>query len=485
MDVSPAADASPTMGASPAAGTRPTVSTGTTTGTRPTASTRPTAGAPHPLRIEFRRGFAPWAAVALLLALAWALAATASQWQGSWGDTTGRLSTAAGAIGVPFALATGAWQGGRERRLRMTELRATTPRSPLAQLLTAALPLACGPAAAYLVAAAGALLACAPYASAGGPVPTVFAGTALSLAACTLLGHVAGRVMPWRLTAPALAICGYVLAGASTLHSWSGLADLAPAHLRLEGDADLPVSWYPLVSALWAAGLAAAAALAHAAYRRATALLPLAASLCAAVLLVHTGDGMLRDNPLVHRQVCDDSIRPVVCVNAVHPDLLPDVTRALSGLTGRLKGVRNLPARFEDLGRSPHEDEAELPMLTPFGWNVVRGNLTDPERYAWEAAQLMVRRDCERSPSPRRVRVTDEAVLRWLAPDPIDKDLRERFVAAARQRGDTKELARFHAEDTAYAHLTAMTDAERRSFLSRYFATVQDCDPDASEVPSL
>jgi hypothetical protein len=448
------------------------------------APARSAGSAPHPLRVESLRGFAPWAAAGLLLALAWTLAATAAQWQGSWGEATGKLGIASGMIIVPFALAAGAWQGGRERRLRMVELRASTARTPLAQLLTAALPLACWLAAAYLVAVAGVLLACAPYASAGGPVPTVFAGTALSIAACTLLGHVAGRVMPWRLTAPVLAICGYVLLG-TVGHSQSGLRHLAPAYLRLFGDEDVPVWWYPLVSALWAAGLATAAALAHAAYRRATALLPLAAALGAAVLLVHTGDGVLRDNPLAHRQVCDDSTTPRVCVNAVYPGLLPEVTHALSGLTGRLKGVRNLPVRFEDLPRRPHNDEAELPMLTPFGWSSVRGKVTDPEQYAWEGAVTLVRPECEEPPSAQRIQVTDEAVLRWLAPNSVQKDIRERSVASARQRGDTKDLAKFRAEDKAYAHLTAMTDNERRSFLGRYFATAQDCDPNPSEVPSL
>ncbi|QUW81956.1 hypothetical protein SMIR_24980 [Streptomyces mirabilis] len=440
--------------------------------------------APHPLRVESLRGFAPWAAWALLLALAWTLAATSAQWQGSWGVTTGKLSTAAGVIGVPFALAAGAWQGGRERRLRMTELRASTARTPLAQLLTAALPLACWLAVAYLVAVAGVLLACAPYASAGGPVPTVFAGAALSIAACTLLGQVAGRLLPWRLTAPTLAICGYVLYGTLGL-SESGFRNLAPAYLSLVGDDDVPVWWYPLVSALWPAGLAATAALAHAAYRRATALLPLAAAFGAAVVLVHTGDGMLRDNPLAHRQVCDESTTPRVCVNAVHPGMLPDVARALSGLTGRLKGVRNLPVRFEDLPRSPREDEAQLPMLTPFGWSAVRGKVTDPERYAWEAAVLLVRPECEESPSAQRVQVIDTVVLRWLAPDSGHENLRRHRVAVARQQGDAKELATFRAEDKAYAHLTAMADDERRSLLSRYFATAHDCDPNPSEVPSL
>jgi hypothetical protein len=334
------------------------------------------------------------------------------------------------------------------------------------------------------VAVAGVLLACAPYASAGGPVPTVFAGAALSIAACTLLGQVAGRLLPWRLTAPTLAICGYVLYGTLGL-SESDLHGLAPAYLSLVGDDDVPVWWYPLVSALWPAGLAATAALAHAAYRRATALLPLAAALGAAVVLVHTGDGMLRDNPLAHRQVCDDSTTPRVCVNAVHPGMLPAVTHVLSGLTGRLKGVQNLPVRFEDLPRRPHKDEAQLPMLTPLGWSAVRGKVTDPERYAWEGAMMLVRPECDEPPSAQRVQVTDEAVLRWLAPNSVQKDIRERSAASARQRGDTKELAKLRAEDRAYAHLTAMTDDERRSLLSRYFATAHDCAPNPSEVPSL
>jgi hypothetical protein len=330
---------------------------------------------------------------------------------------------------------------------------------------------------------AGALLACAPYASAGGPVPTVFAGAALSIAACTLLGHVAGRLLPWRLTAPALAICGYVLYGTLGL-SESAFHNLAPAYLSLVGDDDVPVWWYPLVSALWPAGLAVTAALAHAAYRRATALLPLAAAFGAAVVLVHTGDGMLRDNPLAHRQVCEESTTPRVCVSAVYPGMLPEVTHVLSGLTGRLNGVQNLPVRFEDLPRRPHKDEAELPMLTPIGWWSVRGKVTDPEWYVWQAAVVLVRPECEKSPSAR-IQVTDEAVLRWLAPNSVQKDIRERSAASARQRGDTKELAKLRAEDRAYAHLTAMTDDERRSLLSRYFATAHDCDPNPSEVPSL
>ncbi|MFF6995078.1 hypothetical protein ACFY93_08985 [Streptomyces sp. NPDC008313] len=445
---------------------------------RRTAASR--AFAPHPLRVEAVRGFAPWAGLALLAALAWPLAATADQWQGSWGETTSRLSGAAGLVGVPFALAAGAWQGGRDRRLRMTELRASAARTPLVQVLTAALPLAGWLAAAYALAAAGALIACAPYASAGTPALTVFAGGALTLGASALLGHAAGRVASWRLTAPALAVCGYVVLGLGNV-SRSGLRALVPSSLRLVGDHRLPVWWFPLMSALWVCALAAAAVLAVAASRRSTALLPAAAAVGAALLLVHTGDGALRDNPLAHRQVCDDSTAPRVCVNATTPGLLPEVTAALAPLIGRLEGVDNLPVRFEDARRRPREDEAELPMLTPFGWSVVRGKLTDPSQYAWEAAQMLVRPDCEKSPSAQRVRVTDEAVLRWLAPLPSRDHMRE----TARKTGDKEALALYKAENKAYARLSAMSGDERRDWLGRYFATGEVCDPGPGEVPSL
>ncbi|MEU6274372.1 hypothetical protein ABZ871_18485 [Streptomyces populi] len=449
-------------------------------GSRPDRGPR---SAPHPLRTEWLRGFAPWAGAGLLLALAWPMAAKADQWQGSWGATTELLGTAAALIGVPFALAAGAWQGGRERRRRTEELRSSTARTPLVQLLATALPLACWLAAAQLLVVAGALAACAPYASAGGPAYTVFAGNALTLAACAVLGHTAGRAVPFRLTAPSLAIGGYVVAGVLG-DQRSDVRYLALCTVHVLGDQDLAVRWYPLVSALWAAGLTAAAVLALTAYRRATALLPLAAALGAAVLLVATGDGLLRDNPLSHRQVCDTSTAPDICVNATHPGMLPEVTRALSGLTGRLEGVRNLPVRYEDLWRSPRPGEAQLPNLTPLGWSAVRGEVTDPERYAWEAARMLVRPDCEEAPATDRITVTDEAVLRWLAPEPGFAELREFSVTRARKEGDTEELARLRAEDEAYARLTAMSEGERRSWLGRYFATAAECDPEPSEVPS-
>ncbi|MFD8815403.1 hypothetical protein ACFV23_28895, partial [Streptomyces sp. NPDC059627] len=38
-----------------------------------------------------------------------------------------------------------------------------------------------------------------------------------------------------------------------------------------------------------------------------------------------------------------------------------------------------------------------LPSLTPLGWSFVRGRLTDPEQFAWEAVAALLR-DCPDDP---------------------------------------------------------------------------------------
>ncbi|MCP3821736.1 hypothetical protein NLX86_27680 [Streptomyces sp. A3M-1-3] len=202
--------------------------------------------------------------------------------------------------------------------------------------------------------------------------------------------------------------------------------------------------------------------LAYAARRRATALLPLAVATAAAIAIAQTGDGMWRMDPALNRQVCDDST-PQVCVNSTNAKLLPQVSRALSGVTGRLKGVEGVPVRFEDVAGEPRADEVQLPMLEPLGQSVLRGRLTDLQQYAWEAAAALTWRDCDGA-GAERLRELDTAVQDWLAPPP--HGYFEPF-------GPPKQLPR----------LKAMGDEERRAWLSRYFATRGDCDP--RKVPSL
>ncbi|MFD9092355.1 hypothetical protein [Streptomyces collinus] len=428
----------------------------------------------HPLRAEAVRGFAPFAGAAVLLTLAVLLTGTSAHWQGGWAETAAQLHNSV-LISVPLAAAAGCWQGGRERRRRTEELWATAVRTPLARFLASALPVALWTAAGHLVAAGLAMLATWTCAQGGAPRPGSLPGDAVAVAAAALLGHVAGRALPTRLAAPLLAIAGYVGLGVLT-SAGPGLArHLDPAAPVM--DTDVPVWWQPLAMAGWTAGLALAAVLGYAARRRATALLPLAAAVAAATVLGQTGEGLWHEDPLARRHVCDTSVTPAVCVDARFAGMLPQITDALSGVTGRLKGVRNLPVRWEDQNHAIRRTEARLPMLTPLGWSVERGRLTDPRQYAWEAAVALERRPECLHPT-RRMRTADDAVEAYLAPSPL-----QGATDAWDEKGSAEQRAELRSRRAARARLRAMDDEDRRAWLSAYFATAGTCD--VKGVPAL
>ncbi|MFF0157650.1 hypothetical protein ACFYRY_08960 [Streptomyces sp. NPDC005263] len=431
----------------------------------------------HPLRAEVVRGFGPWAGAAVLLTVAVALGANADQWQGGWAETREQLHVAAGLLGVPLALAAGCWHGGREGRRRTEELLASAARGPLARLLASGLPLVLWVVGGYTAAAVLSLLATWYRATGDSPYLVAFLTDTVVLASAVVGGQVVGRMVAWRLAAPLLAVAGYVVIG--VLSYGSGNNSYAPLSPVVGGMTDsVPVWWQPLAMAAWAGGLAGAAVLAYAARRRAFALLPLAAAIAAGTLLVQTGeDGLWHTGPLARRQVCHTSTTPQICVNARFEKLLPQVTDALSGLTGRLEGVRNLPVRFEDRAGRPARDEVELPMLAPIGWSVVRGELTDPQQYAWEAGMMLTgRSDCDR-PDPRWDPV-DNAVEHYLAPSPQEKFFDEQDATSG-----PADRARLKARLDARTRLETMGERKRRAWLSEYFATTDRCD--AKGMPTL
>lgn len=439
--------------------------------TEPTAAVR----TPHPLRAESVRGFAPFAGAGILLTLGAMLAGSSARWQGGWAETAAELHTAV-LITAPFAAAAGCWQGGRERRRHTEELWGTVVRTPLVRFLASALPVVAWVVAGYLAAAAFAMLATWPFARGDRPHLALLPGDAVAVAAAALLGHVVGRVVPTRLAAPLLAMAGYVGLGmASTARSGSGI-HLNPAFPV--PFASLPVWWQPVAMALWTGGLAVAATLAYAARRRVKALVPLAVAVTAGALLAHTGNGLWHRDPLVHRQVCDTSTTPAVCVNARYAGMLPQVSGALSGVTGKLKGVRNLPVRWADRNGAPRAHEAELPPLAPFGWSVVRGRLTSPTEFAWQAVGSLQNPDCPVEKPNARVQRADDVVAAYLAPSPQQK-----YFDELDAQGDASHRAELRKRRAAKARFAAMTGDERRAWLSAYFAARGDCDPKG--VPSL
>lgn len=434
----------------------------------PAASQAPVR-APHPLRAEAVRGFAPWAGAAVLLTAGTMLGATVDRWQGDWAATATELHTAL-MITLPLAGAAGCWQGGRERRRGTEELWGTTVRPPLARLLAAALPVALWAAVGYVAVVLLALLATWPYAQGDRPHPALLPGDTVAMAAAALIGHVLGRVVAARLAAPLLGVAGFLGLGTTLGARSAAVRALSPVTSSLD---ELPVWWQSGAMAVWTGGLALAAVLACAARRRVTVLLPLAAALAAGTLLAQTGDGLWRPDPLARRQVCDTSVTPAVCVNARYAGMLPQVRDTLAGITGKLQGVRNLPARWADHAGAPHADEAQLPGITPLGWSTVRGRLTDPQEFAWEAVTALEGRDCPESMMTERVLWADDAVESYLAPNALQ---RKGLVPGDGPAEERRLLA-------ARARLAGMPERQRRDWLSAYFAARAGCDP--KEVPAL
>ncbi|MFJ6928840.1 hypothetical protein ACIQUP_16245 [Streptomyces nigra] len=427
-----------------------------------------------PLRPEFLRGFAPLAGAAILLTLLVALAVPADSWQGGWAETRDRTHAAAVLLGIPLALAAGCWQGGRERRRGTGDLLETAVRGALPRFLASAVPVALWVAVGQLAAAGCVLLATWYCATGDSPYPAVPLADSLLLGSAALAGHAVGRAVRWRLAAPLLATGAYAVLGFLSYDRTEAYARLSP--LIDTSVTRVTVWWQPWVSVVWVGGLALAAVLALAARRRATALVPLACATAAAVALVQAG-GLTRPNPVAQRQVCDTTTTPQVCVNERYERLLPQITEALSGLTGRLEGVDNLPVRFEDHPGRPRAGEVELPGVTPLGWSVVRGKLADPRQYAWEAGMALLSRvECDDTDPV--VDRTDAAVEHYLAPSPVEKHFDELDA-----RGDEAHRAELKARKRARARLPAMAEDERRAWLSEYFRTAADCDPKG--VPAL
>ncbi|MFI8346511.1 hypothetical protein [Streptomyces sp. NPDC085596] len=447
------------------------MTTGTAT-TMTTAPATPKTRTPHPLRAEAVRGFAPLAGAAVLLMLGVLLTTSSRTWQGGWAETAALVHNAL-LIALPLAAAAGCWQGGRERRRRTEELWGTAVRAPLQRLLASALPVALWVAVGYLLAVALAALATWPYSMGDHPHLTQVPGDTAALMAAALLGHLAGRTVPTLLTAPLLGVAGY--AGLGIAAHQGGLDAINPAAFAEAGMR--PVWWQPLAMAAWTLGLSLALTLAYAARRRATALLPLAAALTAGALLVQGGSHIWRTDPITHQQVCDTSTTPAICVNARYAGLLPQVRTALSGVTGRLRGVQNLPARWADRHSDPRAGEAALPTLAPFGWSVARGRLTHPDQYAWEAvAALSGHGDCENEPA--RGQLADEAVQAYLAPNPFQSHFDARDA-----KGDAAARAHLRESLAARAKLAGMDEQRRRTWLSAYFAARAGCGTEG--VPSL
>ncbi|MEU5162456.1 hypothetical protein AB0G74_23005 [Streptomyces sp. NPDC020875] len=413
----------------------------------------------HPLRAELLRGIGPWAGAAVALVIGMVLyekADPGSDWQSQWSEGAELLRSGSVLFGGSLTAAAGCWQGGRERRRKTLDLRASAALGPVRQALVAVAPVVVWPIVAHLAGFLTVILATAPYASAGGPYVSVAVADSVAVAALGVIGFVVGRLVPWRVAPPLLGIGCWLF-----LVSYQGdvaavkgaISQLNPAD---QGPFDglEPVWWYTPVSVLWTGGLAATVLLLYAARHRAVAIVPLTAAVFGAAVLIETGEDVWRPDPAATRLVCDDG-SPQICLEARNTGLRKQIATALDEVHDTLRGVPGAPVRWVDTADSLLKDgEAQLPNPS---MEVLRGRLTHPEAYARWAVDSMLgycdTRYFEATDAEwAHAADIDHAVAQWLAPDP------ERWPWAT---------------PAARAHLTrleAKSPAEGRDYLARRFA---------------
>jgi hypothetical protein len=254
----------------------------------------------------------------------------------------------------PLALAAGAWQGTRERRAKVTELFASTPRPYAHRTVPTLGAMAIGVLAAYLVTSvAGGLwiIGTARY------LPMeFFAVTAvgiLSLFAAVWLGLAVGRMLPWLATAPALAIAGLglllTIPGATRPDGWLALV-FSPIYEMNMPDAYATVPGRVSASqALWLGALAITAVMlfASSGWRlRVAAVLPVALGAVLAIAV------MPHENRLVTASV-DKSAQELVCegevcVSRVHQGLMSEFTPAAQQALAAMAKLPDGPDRVHE-----------------------------------------------------------------------------------------------------------------------------------------
>jgi hypothetical protein len=287
------------------------------------------------LGIELRRSAAPGAALVLLV-----IGVLLLFFAEGIGFSTGWMQLAMTqrlylALLWPLALAAGAWQARRERRSNVTELFASTPRPRARQTVPAlgamAIAVVCGYLAMGIVGGLW-IIGTAEYLPVSVFVVTAVGG--LALIAAVWLGLAVGRLLPWLVTAPALAVAGLglllLIPGATRPRGWLALVFSPIYEMNMPGAYSTVPGRASVAQAIWLAALAVGAVMlfASSGWRiRVAALLPVALGAALAITVMPHQSRLVTDaiDPVAKELVCTEN-QPRVCVSRVHSGLLSAVS---------------------------------------------------------------------------------------------------------------------------------------------------------------
>jgi hypothetical protein len=299
------------------------------------------------LRIELRRSVALWAAVIIAASGAFVLFASNPPY-GSWMELVIRQRDVM-QLTWPLALAAGAWQGIRERRSRVDELLATTAKPRRWRVAPVAAAMAIGVVASYLATLAG-LAGHLQHVDSYfpiGAIPLIALG-ALGFVAAVWLGLAIGAMLPSPLTAPLLAVVGFLgLALSPMLRGGNPGTLLLFPYLQGPRDGGFSLQMLSaranLSQTLWLAAVAATGLALFAAARPGGRLVALLPAVVGAAVAVPAMPGQLADAWIEDRRavevVCTPD-EPRVCIARVRAHLLDELReparRALSILATKL-----------------------------------------------------------------------------------------------------------------------------------------------------
>lgn len=404
------------------------------------------------LRIEFRSGTAPVAALVMFGTGVWMLAIHPDAWSGRWAGL-GSYTRQAQLILCALMVAAGAWQAGRERRRHIEELLGSMARPAWQPLLTAWLAVSLGGTAGYLATVTGAALLVGRVATyTGGLWWWALAVGVLALWAASALGVLVGRHVPLRVIAPIAGLTTFVGLGIASYRDigavWlSPVYTWGPERLVPGGMHALQAGWF---LALTATLLTLVARLHWA------ALVSVVTAVAFAVPIV-TGPGTqrLRTDPGAVELVCTEG-GPQVCVARINAFMLDDVASLVQPYLRRLEDVPGAPTRVvDDVARPPREiagpsDDTLWISLTDQATPV--GGLAHGDQLRSEFRQI-VYPTCERGPESldERVIAVGHLAMAWLVDEPPSYEV-------------------------PIDRLRALPIDEQRTWFARYLVAAQECD---------
>jgi hypothetical protein len=314
------------------------------------------------LWVQMRRFGAPGAAL-LVLTGAVALYLVRGEWAVGW-MALAMAQREYLMLLCPLALAVGAWLARREHRANVAELFAGTPRPHHQRVLLTLAAVGGAGGLAYLLV----LAVTAPWiASTARYLPAAVFGVVavgvLAVVTSVWLGLALGRLVPRPVTAPLLAVAGFLAVIALPLglkREWlSTLSSPAWGMTLFSEYQTVPVQ-VSAAQAVLAAGVAAGAAIAVTASRwrtRAAALLPVVLGAALSAAIIPHDHGRFTFDPVAQQLVCTDDASQV-CVSRVHAGLLDEVTPHARQALSLLAKLPDPPTRVQEDTNTYLDDKA-------------------------------------------------------------------------------------------------------------------------------